>query len=94
MDLQDTVLLEKLAAGDTISQDAVYHRACLVALYNRARARAKNIDKDKNQSQQRIEGIALAELIAYMKDTHIENDAAPVFRLARSILNSSKAAWR
>ena len=24
----------------------------------------------------------MAELIAYMKDTHIESDAAPVFRLA------------
>ena len=51
-------------------------------MYNRARARVKNIDKDKNQGQQRIEGIALAEPIAYMKDTHIESDAAPVFRLA------------
>ena len=80
MELQETVLLAKLAAGDMISQHAVYHRACLVALYNRARA--KNIDKDKNIGQERIEGIALAELIAYMKDTHIESDAAPVFRLA------------
>ena len=61
------------------SQNAVYHRACLVALYNRARARAKNIDKDKNQGQQRIEGIALA---VYMKEAQIESDAAPVFRLA------------
>ena len=80
MELQEIVLLAiKLAAGDMIPQNAVYHRACLVALYNRARA--KNIDKDKNQGQQRIEGIALAELSAY-KDTHIESDAAPVFRLA------------
>ena len=78
MELQDTILIEnKLAAGDMISQNAVYHRACLVALYNKPRA--KNIDKDKNQGQQRIECIALAELIAYMKDTHIESDAAPVF---------------
>ena len=30
IELQDTVLLAKLAAGDMISQDAVYHRACLV----------------------------------------------------------------
>ena len=83
LELQDTVLLAiKLAAADMISQNAVYHRTCLVALYNRAIARAKNIDKDKNQGQQRIEDIALAELIAYMKDTHIESDAAPVFRLA------------
>ena len=83
MELQDTVLLAmKLAAADMISQNAVYHRTCLVALYNRAIARARNIDKDKNQGQQRIKDIALAELIAYMKDTHIESDAAPVFRLA------------
>ena len=67
-----------------ISQNAVYYRACLVALYNRARARAKNIDKDKkNQGQKRIEGVALVELIAYMKDTHIKSDAAPVFKLAK-----------
>ena len=76
MELQDTVLLAiKLAAGDKISQNAVYHRACLVALYNRAIARAKNIDKNKNQGQQRIEGIAFAELITHMEDTHIESDA-------------------
>ena len=30
IELQDTVLLAKLAAGDMISQDAVYHRAFLV----------------------------------------------------------------
>ena len=51
-------------------------------MYTRARARTKNIYKDKNLGQQRIEGIALAELIAYMKDTHIESDAAPIFELA------------
>ena len=32
--------------------------------------------------QSTIELVLLAELIAYMKDTHIESDAAPVFRLA------------
>ena len=51
-------------------------------MYTRARARAKNIYKDKNLGQKRIEGIALAELIAYMKDIHIESDAAPIFELA------------
>ena len=30
MELQDTVLLAKLAGGDMISQDAVYHRACTI----------------------------------------------------------------
>ena len=50
-------------------------------MYNRAITRAKNIDKDKNQGHQRIEGIAFAELITHMKDTHIESDEAPVFRL-------------
>ena len=30
IELQDIVLLAKLAAGDMISQDAVHHRACLV----------------------------------------------------------------
>lgn len=35
--LQDKVLIAKLSAvGDMISQEAVYHAKCLVALYNKA----------------------------------------------------------
>ena len=33
--------------------------------------------------QSLIELVSLAELIAYMMDTHIESDAAPVFKLAK-----------
>ena len=64
MELQDTALLAiKLAAGDKISQNAVYHRACLVALYNRAIARAKNIDKDKNQANN---GLKVSLLLSWL----------------------------
>ena len=50
MEVQYTFLLAiKRAAGDMISQNAVYHRTCLVAFYKRAKA--KNTDKDKNQGQ-------------------------------------------
>ena len=38
MELEDSSLLAKLAPGDMIALVAKYHRRCLVALYNRARA--------------------------------------------------------
>ena len=54
MELQDTVRLAKLAAGDM------------------------------SHKMQSITGlVSLAELIAYMEDTHIKNETAPVFRLAK-----------
>ena len=53
MELQDTVRLAKLAAGDM-----------------------------SHKMQSIIELVSLTELIAYMEDTHIKNDTAPVFRLA------------
>lgn len=34
----DTKLLAKLAAGDVIAIDLVYHRECLIELYNKARS--------------------------------------------------------
>ena len=37
VDLQDTVLLAKLATGDMITLEANYHESCLTALYSRAR---------------------------------------------------------
>ena len=42
LDLQDTVLLAKLAAADMIAIEAKYHKSCLTALYNRARAVASS----------------------------------------------------
>ena len=36
------MLLAKLSAGDLISQEAVYHSKCLVAIYNKAQRSCDN----------------------------------------------------
>lgn len=79
-ELQDTVLLAKLSAGDLISQEAVYHTRCLVSLYNRARGLKTDSNQDK--VTERLQGIALAELVGYIEETRADSDVVPVFKLA------------
>ena len=79
--LQDKTLIAKLSAGDMISQEAVYHAKCLVALYNKAeRSKQSTI----NGNEKRFQGIALAQLVAYIEETRTETkgSASTVFRLA------------
>ena len=53
--LQDKTLIAKLSAGDMISQEAVYHAKCLVALYNKAeRSKQSTI----NGNEKRFQGTA------------------------------------
>ena len=74
------ILLAKLSAGDLISQEAVYHSKCLVALYNKAQ---RSCDNSENRSEKVFQGIALAQLVAYIEDARAESeDKIPVFRLA------------
>ena len=80
LDLQDTVLLTKLAAGDMIAIEAKYHKSWLTVLYNRARAVASNTSG--NDQCNNLDSIALAELVAHMEDCHNETDIAPVFKLS------------
>ena len=64
-----------------ISQEAVYHAKCLVALYNKAdRSKQSKI----NGNEKRTQGIALAQLVAYIEETRAETkgSAPTVFRLA------------
>ena len=64
----DTKLLAKLAAGDVIAIDLVYHRECLIELYNKARSveRAQaSCDSDRDAQ---LIGIAFAELVMYLED--------------------------
>ena len=63
------------------SQEAVYHAKCLVALYNKAE-RSKQSTISGNEK--RIQGIALAQLAAYIEETNAETkgSAPTVFRLA------------
>ena len=77
-ELNDSVLLAKLSAGDMISQDAVYHKKCLVSLYNKVRPSKRD---DGHSQRNETENIALAELCAYIEDTRLESDT-PVFTLS------------
>ncbi len=61
LEVEDTALLTKLAAGDMIAIDAVYHHKCLCSLYNRARHAAF---KNDDEGESCLHGIAFAELVA------------------------------
>ena len=80
--LHDKVLIAKLTAvGNMISQEAVYHAKCLVELYNKAE---RSKQSTTNGNEKRIQGIALAQVVAYMEETRSETkgSAPTVFRLA------------
>ena len=61
-----------------ITQEAAYHTKCLSALYNRARPSAKD---PQTADEDRLHGIAFAELVAFMEDIN-SDDFAPTFKLA------------
>ena len=78
-ELQDTALLAKLAAGDIIAIEAKYHNRCLCALYNRARQASP---RDNDAEEDRMHGIAFAELVVFLEDMSSDEDSAAVFRLS------------
>ena len=78
LQLQDQNLLAKLSAGDLIAMEAKYHSQCLVSLYNRASRQTKESDDTYTISQ----GIALAELVAYIEDARADSEISPIFKLA------------
>ena len=81
LELQDTVLLANLSAGDLISQEAVYHKKCLVSLYNKA-VRAKSSTSSKNDDNYEISAsIAFSELCSYIEDLRNSSDLS-VLKLA------------
>eukprot|EP00112_Aurelia_sp_Birch-Aquarium-sp1_P020487 Seg5293.4 transcript_id=Seg5293.4/GoldUCD/mRNA.D3Y31 product="hypothetical protein" protein_id=Seg5293.4/GoldUCD/D3Y31 len=69
--LQDEKILAKLSAGDMIAVEAVYHKACLVTLYNRLR-NFKNPSSKEESEHAIVEGIVLVEILDYIRDTHRE----------------------
>ena len=85
----------KLSAlvGDMISQEAFCHAKRLVTLYNKAEMPKQSTI---NGSEKRIQDIALAQLVAYVQETHPETKgSAPiVFRLAeRADMYSNRLQW-
>ena len=79
--LGDTELLGKLSAGDMVALEAKYHTKCLVRLHNNARkARLeRNIYKEQATSASQI---AFAELALYIDEMRLDEETAPVFKLA------------
>ncbi len=82
-EIQDTVLLAKLSAGDLISQDAVYHSKCLVSLYKKAEQQKQSDADPCSRKYGMLEGIALAELIAFIEESSESSETATcTFKLA------------
>ena len=63
-----------------VAIDAKYHLQCLVSLYNRASALSTTRKTD--ESRKVNEGIALAELLAYIDEMRMNADVAPIFKLS------------
>ena len=80
LQLQDQSLLAKLSVGDLIALEAKYHVQCLVSLYNRARQTKGSHEQEDSGTMN--QGIALAELVAYIEDAHADNEVVPIFKLA------------
>jgi len=79
--VDDMELLTKLNAGDMVAQEAKYHRNCLLNLYNRARKTREMAGKGAD-NERTIAGLAFAELVMFIEDAHVDDEVAPVFKLA------------
>ena len=67
-DLQDSELLSRMATGDLIAIDAMYHRKCFIALRNRHRAYIRKCNaKEENFNEKFNECIAFIELNNYIQ---------------------------
>ncbi|KAK3736786.1 hypothetical protein QZH41_011732 [Actinostola sp. cb2023] len=76
MTLMDQQLLTKLSrGGDLVALEAKYHATCLAKLYRKAQT--SRYDDNGEENIVRLEGIALAELVAY-----IEESTLTIFKLA------------
>ena len=73
--LEDFDMLGKLASGDLFAQDAVYHKECMTKYYTHHRSRLRKKRTEGKISQSELEGIALAETVAYV----IEDDSDGLF---------------
>ena len=78
--LQENELLAKLSSGDMVAVDALYHKSCLTTLYNKARSLENNADS-KQHAEKTINGIVLAELVAYIEDKRNQGNDVSVFKL-------------
>ena len=79
--LGDMDLLTQLNARDMVAQEAKYHRNCLLNLYNRTR-KVKEMAGKSPDDEHAIEGLAFAELFVFIEEALMDDETAPVFKLA------------
>ena len=84
--LNDGMLFAKLSAGDADVLELKYHPACLVAVYNRERARHHLIKQEQSRKKpgRELYPIAFPELILYITDTRAATEGTDpvIFRVA------------
>ena len=79
-ELNDTRLLTKLAAGDMVAIDAMYHTKCIVGFYNCVRRNYSKTNEDQENSK--LHAIAFAELVLYIEEFRENKETSTVFPLA------------
>ena len=82
--LEDTELLGRLSAGDMVTQEAKYHKKCLSVLHNRVRKAQPKGPKHKDKERE-VSGIVFAELVLYIEEARLDEETAPVFKLANLV---------
>ena len=81
--LGDTELLGRLSADDMVALEAKYHIKCLVGLDNNARkARLEGIQDTYKEQATSASQIAFTELVLYIDEMRLDEETAPVFKLA------------
>ena len=68
-------------SGDMVATDACYHKPCLIALYNKLRNFLQSQTTIERENEM-CEGIALAQLIDYIRGSFSSESTIPVFKLA------------
>lgn len=80
IEMRDSKLLAKLATGDMVAIDAMYHLNCLTELRNRLRLhRERNTGRGQSES---LQSRVLGELVAYIEETHERDSTITVFKLS------------
>ena len=79
LELQDSRILAKLSAGDLVALEASYHRSCLISFYRRAE---KTHEKEEDDENGVLNGIALAELVDYIQNAKLKSEKSLIFKLS------------
>ena len=81
--LGDSQLLAKLAMSDMHALDALYHKHCLIALYNSTRKFSREQDLPYHgDSSISTEAVVFAELASFIREMASDDSTAPVFKLS------------